>query len=115
MKQKAQPLGWWSPNGTPPIADVSRMREAVWNLNQPVTIVDKGGLLALGEGGRVCLGEADPREGALPVTGYAAAMRVEGLGDPCFCEDHGVRFPYVAGAMANGIASEEMVIALSQA
>ena len=37
------------------------------------------------------------------------------LGDPSFCADHGLRFPYVAGAMANGIASEELVIAMAKA
>ncbi len=33
------------------------------------------------------------------------------LGDPSFLSTYGVRFAYVAGAMAGGIASEEMVIA----
>ncbi len=37
------------------------------------------------------------------------------LGDPSFCSDHGLTFPYVAGAMANGIASEELVIAMARA
>lgn len=37
------------------------------------------------------------------------------LGDARFCADHGVRFAYVAGAMGNGIASEEWVIRLARA
>ena len=36
------------------------------------------------------------------------------LGDPEFCRSHGTRYAYHAGAMANGIASEELVIALGQ-
>ena len=36
------------------------------------------------------------------------------LGDPGFCQSHGTRYAYHAGAMANGIASEELVIALGQ-
>ena len=36
------------------------------------------------------------------------------LGDPEFCQSHGTRYAYHAGAMANGIASEELVIALGQ-
>jgi trans-AT polyketide synthase/acyltransferase/oxidoreductase domain-containing protein len=39
----------------------------------------------------------------------------EWLGDRQFNEAHGVRFPYVAGEMANGIATAEMVIAMAQA
>ena len=38
----------------------------------------------------------------------------EWLGDRSFCEVHGLRFPYVAGAMANGIATVEMVGALAR-
>ena len=34
------------------------------------------------------------------------------LGDPKFCQSHGTRYAYHAGAMANGIASEQLVIAL---
>ena len=37
------------------------------------------------------------------------------LGDPSFCEAHGVAAAYVAGAMAGGIASPELVIAMSRA
>lgn len=36
------------------------------------------------------------------------------LGDPQFCGSHGVRCAYMAGAMAGGIASEELVIAMGQ-
>lgn len=39
----------------------------------------------------------------------------EWLGDRSFAEVHGVRFPYIAGEMANGIATTRMVIALAQA
>jgi len=37
------------------------------------------------------------------------------LGDPSFLGDHGLRLPYVAGAMANGIASVEIVEAMAGA
>jgi PfaD family protein len=39
----------------------------------------------------------------------------EWLGDRSFNEVHGVRFPYVAGEMANGIATTRMVAAMAQA
>lgn len=39
----------------------------------------------------------------------------EWLGNRGFCELHGTRFGYVGGAMANGIASTRMVIALARA
>lgn len=55
---------------------------------------------------------ADP---AVAVLGTLPPMYPEWLGDRSFAEAHGVRFPYVAGEMANGIATAKMVIALAQA
>lgn len=43
------------------------------------------------------------------------AVPLERMGDPSFLRDHGVRFAYKTGAMANGIASEELVIAMGKA
>ncbi len=43
------------------------------------------------------------------------AVPLANLGDPAFCRDHGLRYAYVAGAMANGIASVELVEAMAGA
>lgn len=43
------------------------------------------------------------------------ALPIETLGDPDFRKTYGVRIAFYAGAMANGIASAEMVIALGKA
>ena len=56
-----------------------------------------------------------PAKAPSPLPGTAASIRIENLGDPQFCEDHGIQFPYATGAMANGIASEELVIAIAKA
>lgn len=58
------------------------------------------------------LGLAD-RPGPATV-GTVPAMYPEWLGDRTFTETHGVRFPYVAGEMANGIASVELVEAMAR-
>lgn len=49
-------------------------------------------------------------EGGLPVLGVLAGIYPEWLGGRRFCEAHGVRFPYVVGEMARGIATAHMVI-----
>ena len=43
------------------------------------------------------------------------AYQPEQLGDPAFRQVYGLKYNYMAGAMANGIASAEMVIALGKA
>jgi trans-AT polyketide synthase/acyltransferase/oxidoreductase domain-containing protein len=46
---------------------------------------------------------------------YLPPIRLEDLGDPTFTADHGLRFPCVSGAMANGIGSVEVVAAMAKA
>ncbi|WP_028774440.1 eicosapentaenoate synthase subunit PfaD [Shewanella waksmanii] len=50
-----------------------------------------------------------------PVSAFAPALGTESLGDSNFRRVHGVKYAYYAGAMANGISSEELVIALGKA
>ncbi|MDP3541310.1 MAG: PfaD family polyunsaturated fatty acid/polyketide biosynthesis protein [Elusimicrobiota bacterium] len=45
----------------------------------------------------------------------APALLPESLGDPAFLREHGVRYAYATGAMANGIASEALVEAGAKA
>lgn len=53
--------------------------------------------------------------GSWPVTAVLPPMYPEWLGDRSFTEAHGTRFPYVSGAMANGIATTQIVIAMANA
>lgn len=45
---------------------------------------------------------------------YSRPIRLEALGEPSFRADHHLQFSYVAGAMANGIGSVEIVDAMSR-
>ena len=47
--------------------------------------------------------------------GSLPPMYPEWLGDRSFARTHGVRFPYVAGEMANGIATTSLVVAMARA
>jgi PfaD family protein len=46
---------------------------------------------------------------------FVPALPPERLGDPSFHADHGLKYAYVAGAMANGIGSVEIVQAMANA
>ena len=56
-----------------------------------------------------------PEAAGLPLLATLPPLYPEWLGDRSFLETHGLRFPYVAGAMANGIATPELVIAMGRA
>jgi len=53
--------------------------------------------------------------GAWPVAAVLPPLYPEWLGDRSFNETHGTRFPYVTGAMANGIATTQLVIEAARA
>ncbi|MFF0863709.1 PfaD family polyunsaturated fatty acid/polyketide biosynthesis protein [Nonomuraea sp. NPDC003560] len=61
--------------------------------------------------------DADPPDppAGMRVTGVLPAIYPEWLGDRGFSAAHKVRFPYIAGEMANGIATTEMVTSLARA
>jgi PfaD family protein len=71
------------------------------------------GAVGLGLDGQ--LGFARAGEAGWPILGHLPAIYPEWLGNRSFGEVHGARFAYVQGAMANGIATTDMVIAMSKA
>jgi PfaD family protein len=107
-------LGHWLPNGAEPADSPEAFGAAVGALRAPVVVVNVGGRCAVARGGFVALGTTSDREGR-PVVAYLPPLPAERLGDPAFLREHGVRFPYMTGAMANGIASVEVVEAASRA
>jgi len=85
-------------------------------IREPLHIVSRGqddstglGVATGGEIGATGEGEDWRLAGVLP------PLYPEWLGDRTFGATHRVRFPYVAGEMANGIASTAMVTALARA
>ena len=86
------------------------MRRVLLELDQPIWVIEQHGNIGLVAGGKPCLTGTGPE-----VMGLAPALSLNNLGDPTFCKTYGIRYAYFAGAMANGISSEEMVIALGKA
>lgn len=86
----------------------------IQKVNKIFYIIDKGDSLeAVEENHRKASLSEDPA-----VSGFLAlvpACSPENLGNPDFCRDYGVRYPYYAGSMAHGISSEEMVESLARA
>ena len=110
-------VGWWTPDGrgAPEFGDEALTR-AVHHVAAPVRLVDVDGELAVANGGTATLtSDGGPMPGAQRLVGYAPALRPEQLGDPGFLASHGLTYPYVAGAMANGVGSEEIVEAMARA
>src|SRR5437016_1062091 len=107
-------LGWWTANGTALAQDAGAVTQAIEDIFQPLYIVKTGQGLAVGRGGLGAIGPASHDKSALPIVGVVPAIRPETLGDPSFCVDHGLKYPYVSGGMAAGIGSADIVEALAR-
>ena len=112
-----QPIGRWS--GDP--RDLSPQPGApdapYHRLDRPLFVVEKpDGTAAVTNGGSALLGSAGQADGgSLPLAGYAPPLDPKDLGDAYFKTHYGLRYAYIAGAMANGITSVEMVAAAGKA
>src|SRR5262245_385758 len=96
-----RPIGWWLPSGSPPETEPEAVRDALRDVRQAVTLVQTPQGLGLPQGGSYLLGDPCRESDALPIVAVLSACRPEQLGDRTFCDDHGFRYAYVAGAMAN--------------
>ncbi|MGF1683466.1 eicosapentaenoate synthase subunit PfaD [Photobacterium minamisatsumaniensis] len=88
------------------LKDLSR---GCYVINHP----EKG--LGVSQEAELTSGDSASASSTHPVSAFAPALGTQSLGDSDFCRVHGVKYAYYAGAMANGISSEELVIALGQA
>lgn len=106
---KTASLGWWVSQGEG--AKTGSMRDALLAGNAPVIVLENN---EVAQGGQVVFTAASPGKDAKRVLAFAPALRPEDLGDAEFRKTHGLRFAYVQGAMANGIASEALVEAIAE-
>jgi len=107
-------LGWWSSNGTPIAQDAATITQSIEDIFQPLYILKTPKGMALGRGGVGTIGAKSQDGAAMPIVGIVPAINPETLGDPSFCADHGLKYPYVSGGMAAGIGSADIVEALAR-
>ncbi|MBW2575862.1 MAG: PfaD family polyunsaturated fatty acid/polyketide biosynthesis protein, partial [Deltaproteobacteria bacterium] len=102
--------GWWTKGNTEPERGDHEVRSAILRVTRPVNLLNLDGQLAIGPGGTITIGKKiTPKPGVYPLYAYAPPLPPENLGDPQFKKTYNLRFAYIAGAMANGITSVEMV------
>jgi len=102
--------GWWQA-GEGEVRGSEELLTALLQVNQPLFLLE-GQRVA--HGGTLVFAAKSPK-GAEPLVAFAPPLHPSALGDEEFRQVHGLRYAYVQGAMANGIASEEIVEATSRA
>jgi trans-AT polyketide synthase/acyltransferase/oxidoreductase domain-containing protein len=86
--------------------DEQQLATALGDLRRPFTLnTQNGTIVPRDPSGCIEIG---------PDEKYVPSCRLEDLGDPSFCADHRLRYAYLAGAMANGIGSADIVEAMGR-
>lgn len=92
--------------------DEAAIRARLLDMNRPLFVLRAGGRIGFSTEGRVVPAQA---AGQIELLATLPPQPLESLGDPAFRALFGLKYAYAAGAMAQGIASEELVIALGKA
>ena len=116
MQMVSQPVGIWSSSATTPAFRPDDVVEALHDVRTPLHIIrDGNGAVGVARGGKLIQAEQLNGVPSFHLLATLPAIYPEWLGDRSFTEVHGTRFPYVAGAMANGIATTDIVIEMAKA
>lgn len=107
----------WRATGHRPAFTPAELTAAVRHVRESVYVVRESdqGRLGVARGGQPAAAHEVNGAPAYPLVASLPPLYPEWLGDRSFLETHGLRFPYVAGAMANGIATTDLVIAMARA
>ena len=111
------PVATWLVGADPPAFSSVELLTAIARVREQAHVVKHGenGGLGVAFSGEVVPGGHTNGRPACPLVATLPALYPEWLGDRGFCEIHGTRFPYLTGAMANGIATPALVIAVGKA
>lgn len=113
-KQNLTSARWIKGNDSADFGE-NAFRNALLRVGRPMFIVRDNDRLGIGSGGSIVIGEHGFAEDGYPMAAYIPALHPDQLGSPDFKRRHHLRYPYVVGAMANGITSTRMVEAAGKA
>ena len=106
----------WLPGERDADYSAAGILDCVGAFREPVHVVRRAGYEpGIGRGGTLASVSPDMESGGYEAVGWLPALYPEWLGERSFTRAHGVRFPYVAGEMANGIATVDSVAAMARA
>ena len=110
-REQGQSQTWVGPENAV-LKGSAAIREVLSDLGKPVYVVGEKGSAGVTNVGELIPGLS---AGGLAGRAYSPVLLPEQLGDPEFRKIYRTRYAYMAGAMANAIASAELVIALGNA
>ena len=114
-------LGAWSGRESDLCTGEEALRDAIADIRRPLYVLGRSADVGAGPRGAACRGEArfgaevNLHQGERAIVGHVLPTGLGSLGDQEFRAAHGLKLACLAGAMANGISSVELVEAMSRA
>ncbi len=102
----------WTGTAAEVAYDEAGIKANLLNLDKAALVVTDGTKIGVASGGQI---HATHVAGGLQVLAAVPPIDPAQLGDSTFREAYGVKYNYATGAMANSIASEDLVIAMGRA
>jgi trans-AT polyketide synthase, acyltransferase and oxidoreductase domains len=103
----------WQSDSRAQLSDLEKLPEQLCQLDVPFCIVENKSRSSIAVGGAIQLHANESGENEHRLLGFSPAQTIAALGNQSFCQDYDIDYPYMAGSMANGIASVELVEALA--
>ena len=107
----------WQSDNRARLSDLEKLAEQLYQLDVPFCIVENKSRPAIALGGSIQFDiqgdDYKSDDSQYSLLGFSPAQTIASLGNPHFCQDYQIDYPYMAGSMANGIASVELVEALA--
>ena len=104
----ANPIDWaWKVDASGVKSSDIEVKSALMDLTKPVYVAKSNDGLGVVN--------TTSASGSTDVLAFAQKLTPQDLGDDAYKKQHGVKYAYHGGAMANGIASVELVVALGKA
>lgn len=105
----------WQSDSRARLSDLENLPEQLCQLDVPFCIIEDKSKSSIALGGAIQLFGNDNGDKEHRLLGFSPAQSIKALGDQRFCQDYDIAYPYMAGSMANGIASVKFVEALANA
>ena len=113
--------GHFKPAGPPPVKGFTAIHRTIVNTAKPLFVVTIDGEPAVSQDGQIIASNAvvstapADQKDHYPLLSWAPPLLPQDLGNAAFKKRYHIKYPYVAGAMAHGISSVELVKAAAHA
>lgn len=108
-----EPTAIWKGPESEISTDPGQIRNALKDLNSSCFILNYQNQIGVTSSGEIY--PMDDSDSGIPVLANLRSQKPEYFGTPGFISHHGVKYPYMAGSMANAISSESLVTAMGKA